>query len=104
MYYGGAYLPLKVYTAAEQAFLQHMLPVEETDHSKVLQCPMPGQLVSLAVKEGDAVEAGQELAVVEAMKMQNILRSPKRTTIAKVRASVGASLKVDEVILDFADA
>lgn len=95
---------LRVYTPQEQAFLQHMLPVEEVDHSKYLQCPMPGQLISLAVKEGDVVEAGQELAVVEAMKMQNILRSPKKTTIKKVRASVGKSLKVDEVILDFDEA
>ncbi len=91
-----------MYTPAEQAFLAHMLPVEEIDHSKHLQCPMPGQLISLAVREGDAVEVGQELAVVEAMKMQNILRSPKKTTIAKLRAAVGASLKVDQVILDFA--
>ena len=61
-----------------------MLPQEDVDHSKYLQCPMPGQLISLAVKEGEGVEAGQELAVVEAMKMQNILRAPKKTVIKKV--------------------
>lgn len=103
LYYGGAYLRLRVYTPREQALLPFMLPMEEVDQSKHLQCPMPGQLISLAVKEGDAVEAGQELAVVEAMKMQNMLRSPRRATIKRVRATVGASLKVDQVILDFAE-
>ncbi len=102
LFFGGAYVSTKVYTPAEQALLKYMLPIEEVDNSKFLQCPMPGQLISLAVKEGDKVEVGQELAVVEAMKMQNILRSPKRTTIAKVRATVGSNLKVDQVILDFA--
>lgn len=102
LFFGGAYLSLKVYTPQEQDFFSHMLPILEVDNSKYLQCPMPGQLISLAVQEGDEVEIGQELAVVEAMKMQNILRAPKKTKIVKVRASVGASLKVDQIILDFA--
>jgi propionyl-CoA carboxylase alpha chain len=102
LFYGGAYLSVEVYEPREQALLKHMLPVLEVDNSKYLQCPMPGQLISLAVQEGDVVEVGQELAIVEAMKMQNILRAPKKTTIQKLRAEVGSSLKVDQVILEFA--
>jgi len=102
LFFGGAYLALRVYTPQEQSFLGYLLPLLEVDKSEFLQCPMPGQLISLAVEEGDEVEAGQELAVVEAMKMQNILRAPMKTRIAKVRAVVGASLKLDQVILDFA--
>eukprot|EP00624_Nannochloropsis_granulata_P006035 evm.model.NODE_43725_length_9675_cov_21.597933.5 len=102
LFFGGAYLTLRVHTPQEQNLLGHMLPLLEVDKSKYLQCPMPGQLISLAVQEGDEVEVGQELAVVEAMKMQNILRAPKKTRVTKVRAVVGASLKLDQVILDFA--
>jgi propionyl-CoA carboxylase alpha chain len=59
LYYHGAYLTAKVYTPAEHKYLKHMLPMEIVDHSKALRCPMPGQLISLSVKEGDAVEVGQ---------------------------------------------
>ena len=61
---------------------------------------MPGLLVSLNVKEGDHVEAGQPLAVVEAMKMENILRAEKSTKVLKVNAQPGESLAVDAVILE----
>jgi propionyl-CoA carboxylase alpha chain len=70
--------------------------------SKYLLCPMPGLIVSIAVKEGDKVEAGQQLATVEAMKMENILRAEKSGTIGKVNAKAGDSLAVDAVILEFA--
>ncbi|MET0250934.1 MAG: biotin/lipoyl-containing protein, partial [Novosphingobium sp.] len=70
------------------------------DLSKFLICPMPGLLVALHVKEGDAVEAGQPLAVVEAMKMENILRAEKPGTVKAVNAEAGASLAVDAVILE----
>jgi propionyl-CoA carboxylase alpha chain len=71
------------------------------DLSKFLLCPMPGLLTSLSVGEGDRVEAGQPLAVVEAMKMENILRAEKAGTVAKVAAKPGDSLAVDAVILEF---
>jgi propionyl-CoA carboxylase alpha chain len=63
---------------------------------------MPGLIVSVAVKEGDKVEAGQQLATVEAMKMENILRAEESGTIGKVNAKPGDSLAVDAVILEFA--
>ena len=70
------------------------------DLSKFLICPMPGLLVALHVGEGDRVEAGQPLAVVEAMKMENILRAEKAGTIGKINAKAGDSLAVDAVILE----
>ena len=79
---------------------RHMIEKTPPDLSKFLICPMPGLLVSLNVKEGDKVEAGQPLAVVEAMKMENILRAEKSATVKKVNAKAGESLAVDAVILE----
>ncbi|MEY2885083.1 MAG: Acetyl-/propionyl-coenzyme carboxylase alpha chain, partial [Pseudomonadota bacterium] len=85
------------------ADLMPLMPVKvPADMSKYLLCPMPGLIVSIAVKEGDKVEAGQQLATVEAMKMENILRAEKSGTIGKVNAKAGDSLAVDAVILEFA--
>jgi len=78
----------------------HMIEKIPPDLSKFLICPMPGLLVALHVKEGDQVEAGQPLAVVEAMKMENILRAEKTATVKKVNAAAGESLAVDAVILE----
>ena len=71
------------------------------DTSRLLLCPMPGLIVSVAVEEGDEVFAGQTLAVVEAMKMENILRAEKDAVVAVVHASAGDSFAVDQVILEF---
>ena len=71
------------------------------DTSKMLLCPMPGVITSVLVGEGDTVEAGQALATVEAMKMENVLRAERRATVKKVAASAGASLAVDELIMEF---
>ena len=79
-----------------------MLYKEPADMSKYLLSPMPGLLVSLAVAEGDEVKEGQELAVVEAMKMENSLRALQDGVVASVNAEVGASLAVDEIIIEFA--
>jgi len=71
------------------------------DTSKLLLCPMPGVITGISVGEGDEVEAGQALATVEAMKMENILRAEKRGRVVRVAAKPGDSLAVDEVILEF---
>ena len=78
----------------------HMIEKIPPDLSRFLICPMPGLLVALHVKEGDQVEAGQPLAVVEAMKMENILRAEKSATVKKVNAAAGESLAVDAIILE----
>ena len=79
----------------------HMIEKVPPDLSKFLLCPMPGLLTALNVREGDKVEAGQPLAVVEAMKMENILRAEKSGVVASVAAKPGDSLAVDAVILEF---
>jgi len=78
----------------------HMIEKIPPDLSKFLICPMPGLLVALHVGEGDAVEAGQPLATVEAMKMENILRAEKSGVVKSVNAAQGDSLAVDAVILE----
>ena len=77
-----------------------MIEKEAPDLSRLLICPMPGLLVELHVVEGQAVEPGQPLATVEAMKMENILRAEKSGTIKQINAAPGASLAVDEIILE----
>jgi propionyl-CoA carboxylase alpha chain len=72
------------------------------DTSKMLLCPMPGVLSSLLVEVGQDVEAGQALAVIEAMKMENVLRAERRRTVKHIATAVGSSLAVDEMILEFA--
>jgi len=72
------------------------------DRSKFLLSPMPGLLVDLAVAAGQAVQAGQRLAVIEAMKMENILTAAQDATVAELLAAKGESLAVDQPILRFA--
>ena len=78
----------------------HMIEKIPPDLSKFLICPMPGLLTTLHVGINDKVEAGQPLAVVEAMKMENILRAEKSGTVKSVNAAQGESLAVDAVILE----
>ena len=78
----------------------YMIEKIPPDLSRFLICPMPGLLVVLHVAAGDAVEAGQPLAVVEAMKMENILRAEKSGTVKIVNAKAGDSLAVDAIILE----
>lgn len=84
------------------AELNALMPVKEPpDTSKMLLSPMPGLLVSVAVEEGQEVKAGEELCVVEAMKMENVLRAERDVTVSAVKAEAGANLAVDQVILEF---
>jgi propionyl-CoA carboxylase alpha chain len=78
----------------------HMVEKIPPDMSRYLLCPMPGLLVQLHVAAGEKVEAGQPLAVVEAMKMENILRAEKSGTVKCLNAAAGDSLSVDAVILE----
>ena len=80
---------------------QHMIAKVAPDMSRFLLAPMPGLLTKLEVKAGDKVEAGQPVAVIEAMKMENILRAPKTTTVKATRVAAGQSLAVDEIIVEF---
>ncbi|MBU1174833.1 MAG: acetyl/propionyl/methylcrotonyl-CoA carboxylase subunit alpha [Alphaproteobacteria bacterium] len=102
--HGGADLNMRVVTP-RTAELMKIMPVKlPPDLSKYLLCPMPGQIVRLEVTEGQVVEAGQVLVIVEAMKMENVLRAEKRARIEKLNVAVGSVLAVDEVILEFGEA
>ena len=79
---------------------RHMIEKVPPDLSRFLLCPMPGLLVKLHVAEGDKVHPGQPLAIVEAMKMENILRAEKAATVKSISAAEGDSLAVDAVILE----
>ena len=81
---------------------RHMIEKVPPDLSRFLLSPMPGLLTALHVGPGDAVEAGQPLAVIEAMKMENILRAGKTGIVKTLSAAQGDSLAVDQVILELA--
>ena len=81
------------------ALMPHKPP---PDLSKFLLSPMPGLLVDVAVQAGQAVRAGEKLAVIEAMKMENILVAAQDGVVSKVVAIQGESLAVDQIILEFA--
>lgn len=84
------------------AALAALMPAKvPPDTTKMLLCPMPGVLTSLLVGEGDEVEEGQSLATIEAMKMENVLRAERKATVRRIAAQAGASLAVDELILEF---
>jgi propionyl-CoA carboxylase alpha chain len=84
------------------AELLALMPEKQaSDTSRLLLSPMPGLLSSVAVSQGQEVKAGEPLAVVEAMKMENILRAERDGRIARIRANPGDSLAVDQVILEF---
>ena len=86
-----------------EAELLSLMPIKEKpDTSKLLLGPMPGLIVSLAVEEGQEVAAGDTLCVVEAMKMENVLKAERDGTVSKILAKPGDSLNVDAIILEFA--
>ncbi len=101
LFYRGAEINARVLSPRAANLNAHMLYKPPADMSKFLLSPMPGLLVKLSVAEGQEVKEGEELAVVEAMKMENSLRATQDGVIAKVAATEGSSLMVDEIILEF---
>ena len=100
--YRGVETRAYVYTEREAGYAR-LMPVRKAgDTGKQVVCPMPGLVVSIAVKEGQEVKAGETVAVVEAMKMENVLRAEIDGTVKKINAKPGDSLAVDAVILEFA--
>jgi propionyl-CoA carboxylase alpha chain len=91
-----------VYTEREAGYARLMPVKKAADTGKRVLCPMPGLVVSIAVKQGQEVKAGDTVAVVEAMKMENVLRAEIDGTVKKINAKPGDSLAVDAVILEFA--
>ncbi|MDM0086881.1 MULTISPECIES: acetyl/propionyl/methylcrotonyl-CoA carboxylase subunit alpha [unclassified Variovorax] len=84
------------------ARLQQLMPYKAPpDLSKFLMSPMPGLLVEVSVQPGQHVQAGEKLAVIEAMKMENVLFATQDGVVGKISAAKGESLAVDQVIMDF---
>jgi propionyl-CoA carboxylase alpha chain len=86
-----------------QAELHARLPEKQKpDTSKLIMSPMPGLVVSVAVAVGQEVKTGEAVCIVEAMKMQNIIRAEADGVVKAVNAAAGASVAADEVLVEFA--
>jgi propionyl-CoA carboxylase alpha chain len=91
-----------VYTEREAAYAA-LMPLKKLSGSeKAVRCPMPGLVVSLAVSEGQEVKTGETLAIIEAMKMENVLRAERDGVIKNIRVKQGDSVAVDAVVMEFA--
>jgi len=100
--YRGLRAKAYVYTERE-AMLAALMPEKTApDTSKLLLCPMPGLVKAIHVAQGQEVKAGEALCVVEAMKMENILRAERDAMVKSIKAKAGDSLAVDAVIMEFA--
>ena len=97
----GADLKVLVRSPRQAELSKHMQEKLPPDTSKMLLCPMPGLIVKIDVEIGQEVQEGQPLCTVEAMKMENILRAERKGVVAKINSSVGDSLAVDDIILEF---
>src|SRR5689334_13899949 len=97
----GASHKVKVFSPHVADLSKYMIDKPPPDLSRLLLAPMPGLLTKLDVAIGDKVEPGQPVAVMEAMKMENILRAPKAATVKATPAKAGDSLAVDQVIMEF---
>jgi propionyl-CoA carboxylase alpha chain len=98
----GFEVAVQVFTETEATAARLMPVMTASDSGKRLLCPMPGLVISIAVSEGQEVKTGETLAVIEAMKMQNVLRAERDGTVKKIYAVAGATLAVDALILEFA--
>jgi propionyl-CoA carboxylase alpha chain len=91
-----------VYTDCEAAAARLMPVKTAADSGKAVRCPMPGLIISITVTEGQEVKTGDTLALVEAMKMENVLRAERDGVVKSIKAKPGDSLAVDAVIMEFA--
>ncbi len=100
--HGGAFAEARVYTRREAELARLMPRKRDQGSGKQLLCPMPGLLRELLVAEGQAVKTGEPLAVVEAMKMENVLKAERDGTVGKILVKPGDSLGFEAVILEYA--
>jgi propionyl-CoA carboxylase alpha chain len=100
--HAGTSAEVRVYTRREAELAALMPERLEADTGKQLLCPMPGLVKAISVTAGQEIKAGEPLCIVEAMKMENVLRAERDGTVAKIHAKEGDSLAVDAVILEFA--
>lgn len=100
-YFKNASRAVRIFNEREFALSSHMAPPVEIDMSRRIISPMPGQIVSVAVAKGDEVLDGQEVCVIEAMKMQNIIKSERSGVIKNITIAAGVSVGVDELLVEF---
>jgi propionyl-CoA carboxylase alpha chain len=100
--HGGVETRARIYSDGEAAAARRMPAKTLADRGKTLRSPMPGLVMAVAVVEGQEVKAGETLAIVEAMKMENVLRAERDGTVKSIKVKAGDSLAVDQVILEFA--
>ena len=100
--HGGIEVEALVRTREAAEFAARVPSKPPPDTSKFLLSPMPGLIVSVAVMAGDPVKAGQELAVLEAMKMENVLRAERDAVVEDIRVEPGATVAADQVLMAFA--
>ncbi len=100
--HAGVGVEARVYTRREAQLAALMFERKGADGSKTLLCPMPGLVKSIAVKVGQEVKAGEQLCIVEAMKMENVLSAERDATVKAILCKEGDSLAVDAVIMEFA--
>jgi propionyl-CoA carboxylase alpha chain len=101
LFHAGAETDVQVLSPRAAELVARMPVKAPPDTSRLLLSPMPGFLSSVAVEEGQRVKAGEALAVVEAMKMENVLRAERDGAVARLHAAPGDSLAVDQIILEF---
>ena len=100
-YYKGSYVNVDVFEQEQFELKKYMAEIKPRDTAKLILSPMPGGIVSVSVVPGQVVVDGQELCVIEAMKMQNLIRSEKEAKIKSVKVKKGQSVAVDEVLIEF---
>ena len=101
LFHDGGLSHVLVLTPTTAGLYGHMPEPKLPKAANALLSPMPGLLVSIAVEVGQEVRVGEELAVVEAMKMENVLRAERDGVIASIEADPGDGLEVDQTILTF---
>ena len=98
--YRGVDASVRVMTPRVASLAALMPEKASADSSKQIRCPMPGLVVAISVTEGQQVRAGETIAIVEAMKMENVLRAERDATVAKINAHPGDILAVDDVLVE----
>src|SRR6202522_3595765 len=100
--HAGVAVDTRVYPRREAELAALMIAHKSADGSRFLLCPMPGLVKAIAVKVGQEVETGEQLCIVEAMKMENVLTAERDATVKAILCKEGDSLAVDAVIMEFA--
>lgn len=97
----GSQVEATVLDEAQYRLKKYMAPPKKVDHAKSVLSPMPGAIVSIAVEVGQAVAEGQELFTIEAMKMQNLIKSQVEGKIKKIHVKPGVSVSVDQLLIEY---